>query len=136
MPRRCVRRGSLFGPLSELSVGVDIIEWKKAKAFYQMHHEKLSLFLHAAEMRFVEKERRPYEALAMIFAAKEAVFKALGGSWMGPEGFRRIKIRPISFKTFSSHCPEGRKLQITFQKSRHHVVACCLPADRAGSPAL
>ena len=63
----------------------------------------------------------------MIFAAKEAVFKALGASWMGVDGFRRIKVRPVSPKIFSYHPSRGQKLRITFKKSDRHVLACCGP---------
>jgi phosphopantetheine--protein transferase-like protein len=111
----------------QLSGGVDIVEWKKAKAFYETHHEKLGSFLSPEERRFVEKKHKPYEGLAMIFAAKGAVFKTLGLSWMGPEGFRRIQVRPVSSKKFYFLPTKGQKLVVLFKKSRHHVVACCFP---------
>ena len=107
------------------SIGVDIVEWEKAKTFYETHRARLGTFLSTTEKRFVEDGRAPYRALAMIFASKEAVFKTLGLPWMGPEGFRRIKIRPVSYQAFISSAPDGRKLHITFKKSKRHVVACC-----------
>lgn len=114
-------------PASRIPLGVDIVEWKKAKAFYETHRGRLGSFLTAQERRFVENGRKPYEALAMIFAAKEAVFKALGASWMGTDGFRRIKVRPVSSKTFSYRPSRGKALRITFKKSSRHVLACCAP---------
>jgi len=109
------------------SIGIDIVEWKKARSFYGRHRARLDSFLTASEKKFVENGPKPDKALAMIFAAKEAAFKTLGMSWMGPEGFRRIKVRPVSSKRFSFLTPGGRKLRITFKMNRRYVVACCVP---------
>ncbi len=109
-------------------IGVDIVEWKKAKVFYETHRERLGSFFPAPERRFIEKERKPYEALAMIFAAKEAVFKALGSPWMGPEGFRRIRIIPRRSGSYKvANHPE---LEVTLKKNRRYVVACCGPSTQ------
>ena len=43
--------------------------------------------------------------LACLFAAKEAVFKALGRSWMGIEGFTDIKVQGSPRGGFSVQCP-------------------------------
>ena len=109
------------------SIGIDIVEWKKAETFYRTHRKRLGSFLSASEKRFVKNGYKPHRALAMIFAAKEAAFKAIGAPWMGPEGFRRIKIHSLSSGMFSFLAPHGRKLKVTFRISRRHVVACCTP---------
>ena len=116
-------------------LGVDILEWKKAEAFYEAHREKLSRFLCPSEASFVLTSRKPYEALAMILSAKEAVFKTLGVSWMGLSGFQRIQILPgksrFSFRLkgeFRKKLSRKEPLEISFVKNRHHVVATCHPA--------
>ncbi len=110
---------------ASLPLGVDIVEWKKARAFYGAHRGRLDSFLSPSEMKFIGKNQKPYEGLATLFAAKEAVFKALGVSWFGPEKFRKIRIRPVSADTFLFTGTRGRKFRITTQKSSRHVVACC-----------
>ena len=117
-------------------LGVDLLEWKKAKAFYQMHRDNLGKFLSPTEAVFVQKSRKPHESLAMLLSAKEAVFKALGLSWMGISGFRNIQNLPG--KTyFSFRLKGGLKKNISsknlpvlsFAKSRRHVVATCHPRE-------
>ena len=113
-------------------LGVDMLEWKKAKAFYDAHREKLARFLCPTEMVFVRTSRKPYKSLAMILSAKEAVFKTLGISWMGLSGFRCIQILPgksrFSFRLkgdLQKKLSRKTLLEISFAKSRRHVVATC-----------
>ena len=107
-----------------LPLGVDILEWKKARSFYRTHRDRLSDWLTNEERRFVEKKEKPHEAFAMIFAAKEAAFKAFG---------RECRLVPVSSRLFGV---EGRsRVAITVHRHRRHVVACCLPVRQAGQPA-
>ncbi len=110
-------------------LGVDVLEWKKARAFYRTHRKKLSTFLCPAETLYVESSRKPYESLAMLLSAKEAVFKSLGVSWMGISGFKHIRIRPGK-KNFSFRLRGKKSMQISFAKSRCHVIACCHSCER------
>ena len=114
-------------------LGVDILERKKAGAFYRRHHGKLGELFSRGEMDFLKGSKDPQEAFAVIFAAKEAVFKALGVSWMGISGFKKIQIFPKKDFTvrlkrrFIKH-PLGRiHLRVSFQKNTHHVIAICHP---------
>lgn len=122
-------------------LGVDLLEWKKAGAFYEAHREKLSRFLFPTEASFVLASKRPHESFAMILSAKEAVFKALGVSWMGLSGFRSIQILPEDGRFFFRLKGELKKslpqvpLEISFTQSRRHVVATCHPCLPAGRPA-
>ena len=114
-------------------LGVDILERKKALSFYRKHHQRLGELFCPAELAFMEASRKPAETFAMIFSAKEAVFKSLGASWMGPSGFRQIQILPkenFSFrltgglkKNFSVKTP----FRISFKKNRDYIVAACHP---------
>ncbi len=111
-------------------LGVDILEWKKAGAFYRSHRNRLSTWLTADEKNFIENKNRPQEAFAMIFAAKEAVSKALGVRALGPEALRRIRLVPSTSRTFRV---AGRaSLAVTVSRHRRHVVACC---HSTGAPA-
>lgn len=95
-------------------LGVDILEWKKARAFYRTHSARLNEWLNADERRFVENKNKPHEAFAMVFAAKEAAFKALG---------KECGLVPVSSRVFKV---EGRpRLEVTVHRHRRHVVACC-----------
>ena len=139
-------------------LGVDMLEWKKAKAFYKTHHKNLKGFLSSAEITYVKAAYKPYQALAMILSAKEAVFKALGISWMGVSGFQCIEILPAQkrfflrlkgtfHKQFSKKTPlemtglaasptrrnqDDCGLEIFFTKSRSYVIAHCCLAPCAG----
>ena len=55
-----------------MTLGVDLIELKKAKTFYLAHRKRLPAF--------IRRSRRPVEALAFYLAKKEAVLKASGNS--------------------------------------------------------
>ena len=115
-----------------LPLGVDILEWKKAGGFYREHRLRLGSLLYPQELAFVRRSRRPTQAFAQVFSAKEAVFKALGASWMGVSGFKEIEIFPqkrFSFrlkgalkKNFTQKVP----LKISFKKNRRCIVALCV----------
>lgn len=107
-------------------LGVDILEWKKARAFYRIHKDRLGQWLSDAERAFVESRPKPHEAFATIFAAKEAAFKAIGAAAVGPEALRRIRLEP---KAAGRFVVLGRgKLEVTIRRHRNHVVACCHPS--------
>ena len=110
-------------------LGVDILEWKKAGAFYRSHRNRLSTWLTADERNFIENEKRPQEAFAMIFAAKEAVSKALGVRALGPDALRRIRLKPRNSSKFS--ILKHSSLEVTVSRHRRHVVACCHPSKAA-----
>ena len=116
-----------------LPLGVDILERKKADGFYRAHRTRLGVLLHPGELAFVTGSRRPVEAFAQVFSAKEAVFKALGASWMGVSGFRDIQLFPkkgFSFRlkgALKKNHPERSLLKISFKKTRRHIIATCHP---------
>lgn len=111
-------------------LGVDILEWKRARSFYQAHRGRLGGWLTDKERDFVEKQPRPYEAFAMVFAAKEAVLKALGIFALGPAALGRIRLVPRASGKFGVL---GRsRLKITLRRHRRHVIACCRSKTPAG----
>ncbi len=113
-----------------------MVEFKKSKAFYKAHRDRLNDFLHPAETQYVESSKKPYESLAMILSAKEAIFKSLGAPWMGTSGFRDIQVLPgkkwFSFrlkKNFQKKFLLNSAAGVSFTKSRHHVIATCHPVS-------
>ena len=117
-----------------LPLGVDILELKKASAFYSRHRARLSTLFHPGELAFVTASAKPSEAFAFVFAAKEAVFKALDAPYLGIEGFRDIHLFPK--KNFSFRLSGRLKkklsfssaLKISFRKTKRHLIATCHPA--------
>ena len=85
-------------------LGVDILEWNKARAFYREHRGRLEELLYPAELAYVRASAEPEKAFALVFSAKEAVFKALGASWMGVSGFRGVQVFPEKDFSFRLEC--------------------------------
>lgn len=110
--------------------GIDLIELTKARAFYRRHKRRLGGLLSAGEIAYVRTGTRPHVRLAELLAAKEAVFKAHGGAWMGMTGFSRARIRPASDGLRYRYAGEGTPAsgRITVVKNADFVVALAGPA--------
>lgn len=102
--------------MEKISLGVDLVEYRKAREFYKNHQNRLESFFNSKEIRFISRHRSPYKNLAKLLAAKEAAFKAGHEPWMGTEGFKNIQILSSSRK---------RNFKIRFVNSKDHVVALC-----------
>ena len=76
-----------------MDIGVDIIEVSRIKDFVNRNQEFLGRIFTEEEIRYCEKKRRMYEHFAARFAAKEAVFKALGTGWIGKLKWNEIEVR-------------------------------------------
>ncbi len=70
------------------SLGVDLVELKRAKAFYLAHRDRLPAF--------IRESKRPVEALAFHLAKHEAVFKASKKSRLQFSYFRTKKYVAVS----------------------------------------
>lgn len=74
-------------------VGTDVVQVSRMEAVWQRHGEKFARrTLMLEEMAWFARTRNPVRFLAMHFAAKEAVVKALGtgfrhGMWVRDTGF-------------------------------------------------
>ncbi|MEI8344703.1 MAG: 4'-phosphopantetheinyl transferase superfamily protein [Candidatus Omnitrophota bacterium] len=113
-------------------LGVDLVEFERAGEFYRSNKNCLGDFLSRSEKRFVDGSSRPHEALALLLAAKEAVFKALDLPWMGTEGFKAIRIgmRPGALKAsfrlgagLSGRLDRKVPRVLFFKKTNRFVVA-------------
>lgn len=104
-------------PGSELiGIGIDLISWNRVKRFLAEHSfEFLQRLLTPAEQKAFQEARSPLQFFARCFTAKEAYFKACGGSGMGEAGFNQIetsmkgKNRFLAASSFASPvtCLEG-----------------------------
>ncbi len=110
-------------PCSELRpyfLGIDAVEFKKARKFYRTHRSRLTEFFSPNEVSYIEKNNKKEENLATLLAAKEAVFKAKGDAWMGPSGFQTIEVvdedKKIGFKDWT----------MSVIRKKHLVIVHCL----------
>lgn len=114
-------------PRATAVLGVDLVEIEKARGFYARHKKRLSTFFSAEEIRFIRRHGKTAEHLALVLAAKEAAFKAMPGrSWMGPEGFRGIRISPergkkLSFRVLGA----SPRLTLEAMTNSHYVTVTC-----------
>jgi phosphopantetheine--protein transferase-like protein len=115
-----------LAPRSVPVVGVDLVEIEKARAFYSRHKKRLTSFFSAAEIRFIRRGKI-VERLAILLAAKEAAFKAVPGRiWMGPEGFRSIRLSPERGKKLSFRIPgTSARLALEATTHPHYVTVTC-----------
>ena len=75
---------------------MDLVELETAKSLYRSHRRRLKTLFSREEISYIQKDKKPHERLAILLAAKEAVFKALSPAWMGVSGFQDIQIFPQS----------------------------------------
>ncbi len=93
-------------------IGVDLVEIKKAQSFLRVHTKRLHRFLTPTECKAVARSRRPSEKLAILLAAKEAIFKAGRRVWMGPSLFRDIRA-------------DDDRFELKIVKTKEFVVVSC-----------
>jgi holo-[acyl-carrier-protein] synthase len=76
-----------------IKTGVDIVDISRAKKLYRNHKNRLSRYLSAYELVWLNASPKKVEALAEIMAIKEAVFKSLEIDWFGLEGWKKIELK-------------------------------------------
>ena len=112
---------------SKDSIGVDLVELKKARAFYARHRSRLSMLLSRREMAYLSRSKKRSECLALLLAAKEAVWKKEGHGGVGIAGFRQIEIISTPPDRFSYRVSGAlRRGKISFISNRDFVVAQCV----------
>lgn len=92
------------------SVGIDLVEYAKARALWTSAGPRLRRILTRKEWEAVSRHSRPERKLAEILAGREAAFKSSGDFWMGPDGF-------------AAKAPRRR---IAFAHAKNYVVAACV----------
>ena len=111
-----------------LSLGVDLIEIKKARRLYDNHKDSLDSFFSPREISYIRTGQRPHENLAVLLASKEAVFKAIPCLGTGVAAFRNIEITPQKANRFSVRLREtAKKVVVKFSilKDKKYVVVQC-----------
>lgn len=111
--------------ISKPTLGLDLIEFQKARQFYRRHKDSLNSFFNADEINYIQKSGKPAEALAVLLASKEAVFKALPNKNAGIAAFRNIAIKPGKKDRVSY---PGLELKV--MKDKKFVVVHALGSDR------
>jgi holo-[acyl-carrier protein] synthase len=76
-----------------IGIGIDLVEVGRMEALIGRHPERaLGRLFTPAEAAYCRGSRRPAESFAARFAAKEAVFKALGTGWGGGAAWQEIEV--------------------------------------------
>ena len=84
----------------------------RARKFLKRNGVKSVLRLFAkSEIAALRGKRITPKTFAKFFSAKEAFFKASGGSWMGMEGFANIEVKCLSRNRFKVHSYAGKEIQ-------------------------
>ena len=98
---------------TQVRLGVDLIEHKKAQDFYQRHKDHLDKFFTVEEIFYIGRRSGAARRLAEVLAMKEAAFKASDKIWMGPRGFGK-------------KLSEKNNSKMILIKSKKYVVAQCV----------
>ncbi len=114
-------------------IGIDLVDLNRAGRFLKEHRAtSLNRLFFPSERKFIQN-KPSVSSFAKAFAAKEAFFKALGLSWMGLEGFKKIKLKilPNDRFTASSVSPKKIQGQGRFFESRKWVGAQVIVTEQA-----
>ena len=99
-------------PRQLIGVGIDGVSWRRIRRFLNQHSFGfLRRLLTSNEQTTFRKTSDPVQFFARSFAAKEAYFKACGGSLMGEWGFREIDVvlrNPDEFSVSGDLGTEGK----------------------------
>jgi phosphopantetheine--protein transferase-like protein len=110
-------------------IGIDVTAIDRAKAFLSKHKDRV------VEKMLSQKEKKKYRLkkltsleFSRLFSAKEAYFKACGGTWMGVEGFSAIDIEVLSENVFKATSktirpPEGGRAEGIFFRTKQLMGA-------------
>ncbi|MCJ7645312.1 holo-ACP synthase, partial [bacterium] len=96
--------------------GIDIVEISRIKKLMEKDNRLKNRVFTENEVRYCEKKRKKYHHYAVRFAAKEAVWKALG---KGGVGLKNIEIRKSAEDRKSSN---DRKSSQDLKKNKHQKL--------------
>lgn len=75
-------------------IGIDMIEVERVTEKISKENGFRELVFSEAEIKYCETKTHKFEHYAARFAAKEALFKALGTGWKNGTAFNEIEITP------------------------------------------
>lgn len=73
-------------------VGIDIVGIKRIEKLFSSHEGFLKRIYTEKEVEYCKPKKNKYQHFAVRFAAKEAVFKALGTGWIGTMKWTDIEL--------------------------------------------
>ena len=77
-----------------VGTGIDLVEIGKLRAAMERRGDRLRNRLFTpAEIRYCDRRPNPFQHYAARFAAKEALFKAIGTGWSGGVGWCDAEVR-------------------------------------------
>ncbi len=79
--------------LQPLRVGIDLVEIGKIRKLFEGGNPLRESIFTPEELRYSWEQKNPYTSLAVLFAVKEALFKALGTGLSGKMDWRDVEIR-------------------------------------------
>ncbi len=97
-----------------LGVGIDLVEINRAKRLIKQNRRFLKQFLSPKEYLIVQKSRHKTKAFGLLFAAKEAVSKAMGISIQSPRAFADYIMYIKDGKLCCNFFRKGHKTKHTF----------------------
>lgn len=101
-------------------LGIDIVEVDRIKKLMDKNENFLNKVFNEDEIERITKRKEPYERAAGIFAAKEAIAKALG-TGIGKISFKDIKIKYIKNQPYGEVF--DKKFGLSISHERNYAVA-------------
>lgn len=111
-----------------IGTGVDIVEIKRIRSVAKNNPRFLTRVFSPQELQYALKSKKQWERLAVRFAAKEAVWKALSRTGVSlvnicvtrdEDGKPSVDLKKLKL-------PAKIKLSISLSHSDHYAVAYCL----------
>ena len=103
-------------------IGIDIVEVNRIKKIMKDHENFLAKVFNEDEIKRIEKRKNPYERIAGMYAAKEAVAKAMT-TGIGKISFHDIKIKYIENFPYAEVFDKKFYLSISHEKNYAVAVA-------------
>lgn len=103
-------------------IGIDIVEVNRIKKIINDHENFLTKVFNEDEIKRIEKRKNPYERIAGMYAAKEAVAKAMT-TGIGKISFHDIKIKYIENLPYAEVFDKKFYLSISHEKNYAVAVA-------------
>jgi holo-[acyl-carrier protein] synthase len=113
------------------SLGIDLIEIERVERALERRPRLAARLFTGSELAYAEERARPGRHLAVRFAAKEAVIKALGSTGLAPSQIE-VEAGPPPAVRLSGRAAEvaaGREVSISLTHSREAAAAVALLAD-------
>ncbi len=126
------------------SVGVDLVEIRRVGELIERYGERfLERVFTAREIAYCSRKKGNYESFAGRFAAKEALFKAVGSGlsdgmrWQDVEVGNDARGKPhVRLSGRTAELLEGKTVHLSISHSRHHALAMVVVERQAEPPGI